>query len=134
MIRTILSVVVLAGLVAPALQADPSPSEKSSSQKKKETTKTAPKIAPATPLVSGWSYANGVWTHVDGYKLVNGQVVRSGIQTHKKAPKPPTKAEMELAMKKKPAPQTPAEAAGARAAQRERNLAPRPASQTGTHL
>jgi hypothetical protein len=134
MIRTVLSVLILAGLVAPALKADPSPNEKSSSRKKKETTRTVPKIVPATPLASGWSYTNGVWTHIDGYKLVNGQVVRSGVQTHKKAPKPPTKAEMDLVMKKKQAPQTPAEAAAAKAAQRERNLTPRPASQTGTHL
>ena len=134
MIRTILSLVVLAGLVAPALKADPSPNDQSSSRKKKENTKTVPKIVPATPLVSGWSYTNGVWMHVDGYKLVNGQVVRSGVQTHKKAPKPPTQAEMDLVLKKKPAPKTPAEMAAEKAAQRERNLTPRPASQTGSHL
>jgi hypothetical protein len=134
MFRTILSIVVLAGLTAPALKADPSPNEKSSSQKKKETTRTVPKIVPATPLASGWSYTNGVWMHVDGYKLVNGQVVRARVHTHKKAPKPPTKAEMESVTKKKPAPQTPAEAAAAKAAQRERNLTPRPAAQTGSHL
>jgi hypothetical protein len=134
MIRTILSVVILAVLVAPALQADPAPQEKSSSAKKKETTKTVPKIVPATPLVSGWSYTNGVWIHVDGYKLVNGQVVRAGVQTHKKAPKPPTKAEMDSVAKKKPAPQTAADAAAAKAAEKERNLRPTPSRQTGTHL
>jgi hypothetical protein len=37
-------------------------------------------------------------------------------------------------MKKKTAPKTPAEIAAEKAAQRERNLAPRPASQTGSHL
>jgi hypothetical protein len=42
--------------------------------------------------------------------------------------------ETELALKKQPAPQTPAEAAALKAAQRERNLTPRPAPQTGSHL
>jgi len=130
MIRTILSIALLGALVTTSLQAEPPPKKNSSS--KKET--TTPKVAPATPLASGWSYNNGLWTHVDGYKLVNGKVVRSGVQTHKKAPLPPTKAEMDAAVKKKTAPKTPAEIAAEKAAQRERNLAPRPASQTGTHL
>ena len=127
MIRTILSVAILATFTTTSvLRADP--------PKNRRTKRSTPKLEPATPLASGWSYANGVWTHVDGYKLVNGQVVRSGVQTHKKAPAPPTKAEMEAVMKKKPAVKTPAEIAAEKAAQRERNLAPRPASQTGSHL
>jgi len=131
MIRTLLSIALLITFGSTsALQAEPSPSPK----KKKTTSKNTSKVEPATPLVSGWSYSNGVWTHVDGYKLVNGQVVRSGVQTHMKAPPPPTKAEMDAAMKKKTAPKTPAEIAAEKAAQRERNLAPRPAPQTGTHL
>jgi hypothetical protein len=129
-IRTILSTALLGALATTSLQAQAS-SKKHSSSKKETAT---PKVVPATPLASGWSYNNGVWTHVDGYKLVNGKVVRAGIQTHKKAPPPPTKAEMDVAMKKKPAVRAPADAAVDKAAQRERNLAPRPASQTGTHL
>ena len=128
MIRTILSIALLGTLAATSLQAEP-PSKK---RAKKET--ATPKIVPATPLVSGWSYNNGLWTHVDGYKLVNGKVIRAGVQTHKKAPLPPTKAEMDAAMKKKPAAKTPAEIAAEKAAQRERNLTPRAASQTGSHL
>ena len=130
MIRTIFSIAILGALATASLQAEP-PSKKRSSSKKTETTK----VAPAAVLASGWSYSNGQWTHVDGYKLVNGQVMRSGGQTHKKAPPPPTKAEMEAATKKKVAPKTPAEIAAEKAAQRERNLTPsRPASQTGSHL
>ncbi len=129
MIRTILSIAILTSFAATSvLQADPPKNRKT------KTSKTAPKVEPATPLASGWSYANGIWTHVDGYKLVNGQVVRSGIQTHKKAPPPPTKAEMDAVMKKKPAAKTAAEIAAEKEAQRQRNLAPRPAPQTGTHL
>lgn len=135
MIRTILSLALLTSFAATAaLKAEPTPSNRSSSRKKKRSSKIIPKIEPATPLASGWSYTNGVWTHVDGYKLVNGQVVRMGIQTHKKAPPPPTKAEMDAAMKKKPAAKTPAEIVAEKAAQRERNLTPRPAPQTGSHL
>lgn len=127
MIRTILSIAVLTSFVTGTLQADP-PS-------KKETTKkstTAPKIAPAAPLKEGWSLVNGVWTHSDGYQFVKGQVLRVGTQTHKKPPKPPTKAEMDAAMKK-PAPKA-VDPATAKAAEREKNLRQIPAPQTGTHL
>jgi hypothetical protein len=135
MIRTILSLAVLSSFSATAvLKAQPAPSSDSASRKKKPASSKILRIEPATPLASGWSYANGVWTHVDGYKLVNGRVVRSGIQTHKKAPPPPTKAEMDAAMKKKPASKSAAEIAAEKEAQRQRNLAPRPSSQTGTHL
>lgn len=131
MIRTILSIAILGTLAITSTQAEPS-NKQSSTRQKKET--STPKIAPATPLVSGWSYVNGVWIHVDGYKFVKGQVVRSSVQTHKKAPKPPTKAEMDAAMRKPTAPKTPAEIAAEKEAQRQRNLAPRATSQTGSHL
>ena len=130
MIRTILSIALLTSFVTATLRADPP------SNKKKETTKkskTALKVVPATPLTEGWSLVNGIWTHSDGYQFVNGQVMRVGNQTHKKPPKPPTKAEMDAA-RKKPAPKSPADAAAAKAIERERNLTPRPTSQTGTHL
>ncbi|HZE56494.1 MAG TPA: hypothetical protein VE031_01445 [Chthoniobacterales bacterium] len=128
MIRTILSLALLVSLtLTPALKANP-PS------KKKKTSRSVLRVEPVTTTASGWSYNNGVWTHVDGYKLVNGQVVRSGIQTHTKAPPPPTKAEMDAVMKKKPAAKTAAEIAAEKAAQRDRNLRQIPASQTGTHL
>jgi hypothetical protein len=129
MIRTTLSIALIATFAVTAIvKAEPP-----ASSKKRKTNSTV-KAEAATTLPSGWTYANGVWTHVDGYKLINGQVVRSGTQTHKKAPPPPTKAEMEAVMKKKPAVKTPAEIAAEKEAQRQRNLAPRPASQTGTHL
>jgi hypothetical protein len=123
MIRTILSIAVLSSFVAGTLQADP-PTKKKSNQ--------VPKVAPAAPLKDGWSLVNGVWTHSDGYQFVKGQVLRVGTQTHKKPPKPPTKAEMDAAMKK-PASKA-VDPAAARAAEREKNLTPHPAPQTGTHL
>jgi hypothetical protein len=130
MIRTILSIGILSALATGSLQADPKTNKKSSSKKNAQTT-TSETVA---PLSAGWSYSNGVWTHADGYKLVNGKVVRSGIQTHKKAPNPPTKAEMDAVLKKPKGPKTAAEIAAEKAAERERNLAPRPAPQTGSHF
>ena len=129
MIRTILSIVLLSSFVIASLKADP-PSNK---KKETKTSKTAPKIVPAPALKEGWSLVNGVWTHSDGYQFVKGQVIRVGTQTHKKPPKPPTKAEMEAA-RKNTRPQTPTDPAAAKAAEREKNLTPRPAPQTGTHL
>jgi hypothetical protein len=134
MIRTILSIALLVSVATAAtLKADPSPSPNSSSSKNKKETKTAPKIVPLAPVKQGWSLVNGIWTHSDGYQFVKGQVVRVGTQTHKKPPKPPTKAEMEAATKNARS-QTPADVAAKKAAERERNLTPRPAPQTGTHL
>ena len=131
MIRKIFSLLALIGVVSViTVQAEPTPTPKPKGPRTK--TIVASKIAPAAPLPEGWSLANGVWVHSDGYKYVNGQVIKTGTQTHKRPPKPPTKALMDAATK--PAPKTPADAAAAKAAERERNLAPRPAPQTGTHM
>jgi hypothetical protein len=123
MIRTILSIALLSSFGTPSLQAEP-PSKKKSTP--------VLNVAPAAPLKEGWSLVKGVWTHSDGYQFVKGQVLRVGTQTHKKPPKPPTKAEMDAAMKK-PAPKA-VDPVAAKAAEREKNLTPRPAPQTGTHL
>ncbi len=128
MIRTILSIAIVTALASGSVQAEPKTSKKSKSQK------NTPTVVATSTLPSGWSYTNGLWTHVDGYKLVNGQVVRSGVQTHKKAPKPPTKQEMDAALKKPKGPKTAAEIAAEKAAQRVRNLTPGPAPQTGSHF
>ena len=131
MIKTFLYIVIIASLPSGLLlTAEPSSKKKS----RKHSSTTSSQTATTAPAVSGWSLNNGVWVHIDGYKLVNGQVVRSSAQTHKPVPKPPTPAEMQAATKKKIAPKTPAELAAEKAAERERNLAPRPAPQTGTHL
>jgi hypothetical protein len=105
-----------------SLKAKPTPSDE----------RTAPKIVPAPPLAKGWSYVKGEWIHADGYKYVNGKVIRTGAQTHKRPPRPPSKALLNSMIRSTPAP-VPGSAA-AKDAERERNLRPRPASQTGTHL
>jgi len=123
---------------AVSLNADPTPSadrisNKVESQKPPAKTKVVPKIVPTPPSAEGWSYVRGEWIHVDGYKYVRGQVIRVGAQTHKSPPKPPSKALLN-SVKTKPAPSPDPNSAAAKAAQKERNLTPRPASQTGTHL
>ena len=75
----------------------------------------------------------GTWTHPDGYKYVNGQVVRMGSQTHKLPPKPPTKAELDAA-KANHGPLPRRTATATKAAEKQRNLKPMPAPQTGSHL
>ena len=135
--RNILCLIVLTTLVAasslhaqPTPSADRTPSKKNAkSQKPPAETNAAPKSVPSPPLVEGWNYVKGEWIHSDGYKYVNGEVIRTGAQTHKRPPKPPAKALLN-SVKIKPTP-TPFPSS---TAARERNLRPRPASQTGTHL
>ena len=132
MIRNISFLLALTSLgFASTILAEPTPAPKS---KVHGTTNVTAAKTPAKPVTSGWSYTNGVWTHVAGYKLVNGRVVRAGVQTHMKAPPPPTKAEMDAVMSKKPAAKTSADIAAEKAKERERNLAPQAPKQTGTNL
>ena len=121
---------------AVSLRAEPTPSKstkKVESLKPQPNATVAPKTVPAPPLAEGWNYVRGEWIHSDGYKYVNGQVVRTGAQAHKRPPKPPSKALLN-SVKVKPPPTPNPNSAEAKAAERERNLRPRPAPQTGTHL
>ena len=128
MIRKIFSLIVLTTLAAAvSLNAEPA------SRIKRTSKKSAPKIVPATPLAEGWNNVNGEWIHSDGYKYVNGQVIRTGSQTHKVPPKPPTAALLKSA-KPKATPTPDPNSATAKAAEKERNLRPRPAPQTGSNL
>src|SRR4051812_13266550 len=129
MMKKTVSIFIFVGLAA-SLSLGAEPSKKHTKSKKTESTSSATALA---NTASGWSVANGVWVHSDGYKFVNGQVIRSSPQTHKPAPKPPTQAELNAAANKKNA-KTPAQQAADKAAERERNLTPRPAPQTGSHL
>ncbi len=132
MTRNILCLIVLTTLaVAVSLHAEPTPSaDRTSSTKAK---KIESQKVPGPALAEGWSYVKGEWIHADGYKYVQGQIVRFGAQTHKRPPKPPSK-ELLNSVKIKPAPTPDPNSAAAKAAERERNLRPRPASQTGSHL
>ena len=134
MLKKTIALLILSSFIGgAALSAEPaSKKKKSNSKTKKETTAVT---TPANQLPAGWSLVNGVWIHSDGYKFVQGQIVRAGGQTHKRPPKPPTQAQMDAATKKNVRkPLTAEEVAAAKAAERERNLRPRPASQTGSNL
>ena len=132
MTRNILSLIVLTALAAGAsLNAEPTPSAEHTPSK--GANKVAAKIVPAPPSAEGWSYVKGEWIHADGYKYVNGQVIRTGPQTHKRPPKRPSKALLN-SVKTKPTPTPVPGSAAAKAAEKERNLRPTPTSQTGSHL
>jgi hypothetical protein len=143
MTRNILSLIVLTTFAAAvSLDAEPTPSADSTSssnakkienQKPQAKTNAAPKIVAGPPSAEGWNYVKGEWIHADGYKYAQGKVIRFGAQTHKRPPKPPSKALLN-SVKTKPTPSPDPNSAAAKAAERERNLRPRPASQTGTHL
>jgi len=143
MTRSILSLIVLTTFAAGgSLNAEPTPkADRNSSQNapKRDSQRTqakidaSSKIHSAAALAEGWNHVKGEWIHSDGYKYVNGQVVRTGAQTHKKPPKPPSKALLN-SVRIRPAPSPDPNSAAAKAAVKERNLRPRPAPQTGSHL
>lgn len=135
MLKKTIALLILSSFIGgAALSAEPAASSKKKSTKKVKK-EAVPVLTPAKPLPEGWSLVDGVWMHSDGYKFVKGQLFRTGTHTHKRPPKPPTKAEMDAATKKNnKRPLTAAEVAAAKAAERERNLRPRPAPQTGSNL
>ena len=141
--RNFLSLLVLTALAsAVSLPAEPTPRADRTSSKKankvvsqqpQAKTDAAPKIVSVPPLVEGWNYVKGEWIHSDGYKYVNGQVIRTGAQTQKRPPKPPSKSLLN-SVRVKPTPTPAPNSAAAKAAEIERNKRPRPAPQTGTNL
>lgn len=87
---------------------------------------------------NGWSYFKGEWIHPDGYKYVEGQVLRTTAKAGKTVPQPPGKLAQENARKLMRA-ATPAQdnaktTAKAAAETRRKNLIPIPVPQTGSHL
>jgi hypothetical protein len=143
MIRNILSLIALTTLAAGVpLKAEPTPTADQAATRKATTaphekpqarTDATSKTGPTSSSAVGWNHVKGEWIHPDGYKYVKGQVVRTGAQTHKSPPKPPSKALLD-SVKTRPAPSPDPNSAAAKAAQKERNLTPRPAPQTGSHL
>lgn len=104
----------------------------------KKTTKRAPSRAQILESANGWNYVNGEWVHPNGYKFVNNKIIRVTAKTGKAFPKPPGTLALEnaavLATSPKPAANDAQSAAEKAATERQKNLAPRPASQTGSHL
>jgi hypothetical protein len=92
---------------------------------------------------NGWVYVNSEWVHPDGYKFVNNKVLRTTAKAGKTLPKPPGKLALDNPTKltARPnstgtgtVPQETQTAAEKAAETRRKNLTPRPAPQTGTHL
>ena len=104
----------------------------------KKTADRGPSRAQLLDSANGWVYVNGEWIHPDGYKFVNNKILRTTGRTGQAVPKPPGKLALENAAKLTARPKSPADeakAAAEKAAEtRQKNLTPRPASQTGTHL
>jgi hypothetical protein len=126
--------------VASLASPTPSPSRKGTSSRK-QAHKQNHKSTLSEQLIlsaNGWSYENGVWVHPEGYKYVNREVLRTTARIGRVAPMPPGKVALDNAQKLSPKtgstqaiPQTEAEK---KAEQRRKNLTPRPASQTGSHI
>jgi hypothetical protein len=107
-----------------------------------KATNRGPTRAQLIESANGWLYVNGEWLHPEGYKFVNNKIIRTTGKLGKAAPKPPGKLALENPMKlapptksaTAPAKDDPKTAAEKAAEARRKNLEPRPASQTGTHL
>ena len=103
-----------------------------------KTTDRSPSRAQLIESANGWMFVNGEWVHPDGYKFVNNKVVRTTGRTGHALPKPPGKLALENPAKLTARPKSAADeaktAAEKAAEERRKNLTPRPASQTGTHL
>ena len=86
---------------------------------------------------NGWTYVRGEWTHPEGYKFVNGKVSRTTAHPGKALPKPPGKLALENPEMLTPPIVVQADTAtksNDKAAEKARNIAPRPAPQTGSHM
>src|SRR5687768_7845946 len=115
-----------------------------------KTSNSTAALARLIESANDWTYVNGQWVHPEGYKFLNNKIVRTTAKTGKAHPKPPAKLAQENAAKlaqqnpAKLAPRTSSAAtpyfedariAAEKAAEvRRKNLTPRPAPQTGSHL
>ncbi|MEY2490298.1 MAG: hypothetical protein QOC70_2240 [Verrucomicrobiota bacterium] len=119
-----------------ALQAAPTPTPNPKRASKKIEKASGPQETIAQSA-NGWSYVNGEWVHPEGYKFANGKILRTTARPGKAFPKPPGKLALENAQKLIPTPNQAdsAKTAAEKAAEtRRKNLQPRPAPQTGTHM
>lgn len=111
----------------------PTPSPKRNSAKTEKIRGPQETIAQSA---NGWTYVKGEWVHPEGYKFVNGKMLRTTARTGKAFPKPPGKLALENPEKLIPKadPDSSKTAAEKKAAEIRKNLQPRPAPQTGSNL
>ncbi len=134
MLKKTIALLILSSFAAASLlNAEEAPSSKKKATKTTKKENTTAVLTPTKPLPQGWSLVNGVWMHSDGYKFVQGRIIRNGAPSSKRPPNPPTQAQIDAVTKKKKAP-TAAELSAAKAAERERNLRPAPAPRMGSNL
>ena len=129
----------VAGLASPT----PAPKSKQTSTKKEVKRETQATSAALIQSANGWVYDKGEWVHPEGYKLANGKIMRTTARPGAAYPKPPEKLALANPDKLTPAALASSstsnkaaadKTAADKAAEKARNLMPRPSSQTGTHL
>jgi len=120
-----------------ALQAAPTPTP----DPKRTSNKSAKAAAPQETLAqsaNGWVYVKGEWVHPEGYKYVNGKILRTTARPGKAIPRPPGKLALEnaakLTPKTAPAQEVAKTEAERKAEIKRKNLETRPAPQTGSHM
>jgi hypothetical protein len=122
--------------VAGTVRAEP-PAKTTRQKRTAATTEKSAERNAAALLESanGWTYSNGAWVHPEGYKFVNGKVLRTTARTGMAFPNPPGKLALQNAQKLKTmtAPKNTQSEADRKAAERRKNLTPLPAPQTGFH-
>jgi hypothetical protein len=126
-------VTISLAMTAPTLRAEPPKSKHSSARTEKSRNTTANALLESA---NGWNYVKGEWVHPQGYKFVNGKILRTTAKYGQPLPKPPGKLALENPQKltqqsKSIATQSEAEK---KAEERRKNLQPRPAPQTGSHM
>jgi hypothetical protein len=116
----------------------PTPHPKRTSPKTDKKERAQPTSNDLAQSANGWSYVKGEWVHPEGYKFVNGKVLRTTARLGKPVPMPPGKLALENPQKLTPktnsAPESAKTEAEKAAETRRKNLTPLPASQTGSHL
>ena len=121
----------------------PAPNPKQTSTKSEVNQQVQPTSNAIVQSANGWAYDKGEWTHPDGYKYVKGRILRTTAHAGGSYPTAPGKLALQNPEKLSPAALAATgnankaavdKTATTKAAEKARNLAPRPGHQTGTHL
>ncbi len=141
--RSVSLIALIAGLVGFAINVPADPPKHSSNKTEKTSTTTTRTSYEVIQSANGWTNVKGEWVHPEGYKFVNGTILRTTARPGRTVPRPPGK--LALANPDKLTPEAVAasevasksvaeKTASDKAAERARNLAPRPAPQTGSNI
>ncbi len=144
--RSLSLIVAIAGIAGFAINVPaepPSNGSKRTSNKTERTTTNSHSAKEVVQSANGWTNVKGEWVHPEGYKFVNGKILRTTARPGRTVPQPPGKLALanpdlatpeaisaSVAASKSSSEKTAAD----KAAERARNLAPRPAPQTGSNI